>query len=560
MNKKITSKLLAASILVSAAISPMLSGCSLSHTKGGEIDASKTQLEIGNMDRGLGDQWLNAVIDKFENAYADYEGEDGKVGVQVIVTNKKEEFVSGTLAVNMPYNEMDVYIVANSEYTMLYNKQFEGESILADLSELTKALNYDDEGNLVPDGTGTTSIESRMIRQYREFFDLSDGKGGTYYGLPFFSTPVGGIYDADYFNEKSLYFTADGEIGANQADIYDGNCGKGPDGVLGTYDDGMPATWEQFKQLMIAIVGYGDVPFIWDGLNEYQKSYFFEQLYANYEGANDYSLLYSFDGVDSQFGQITEANGYLLAGQEGRLAAHQAIKDIMSNDLFFSPDAMQSSTSHTDAQMLYLKSIEKESGRIAMLLEGSWWENEARQVFADMEEIEESWGHGKRDFRMLPIPNFEGTALSGVGVSTQKDDKQVIVMNDAGGAAIYVSNQAPHKDLAFEFVKFMHSREMLVLMTQMSSVIRPFEYDFTEEEYNACTKYTQSIIDMMRDPEHTEIVWGKTGRNSVWSRYASSFKGWTGSDVFTTYYHTDVDPFAEYSTTISIFQASWPIN
>lgn len=559
-SKKFTRRIVAAFIMATM-VTSAFAGCGLTTDKGPVVDAGKTQLEIGNMDRGLGDEWLNAVIDKFETAYANYAGENGKVGVEVIVTNKKDEFATGNLAVNMPYNEMDLYIVANSEYSTLYMKKFEGQSILADLTDLVKAKNYDKDGNLVADGTGTTSIADRMISDYKNYYDLSEDGSGTYYGLPFFATCSGGIYDADYFDEYELYFLPDGTIGANQNDINDGNCGKGPDGILGTYDDGMPATWEQFKELMTAIVQADGTPFIWDGLNTYERSYFFQQLYANYEGANDFGLLYSFNGTDSEFGEITEANAYKLAGQEGRLAANQAISDIMSNALYYSADAMKSSTTHTNAQRLYLKSIE-EGKRIAMFMEGSWWENEARDVFNEMELTEESWGHGKRNFKMLPIPNFEGTTLptagNGTKVSTQKDNKQVMVMNDAGGSAIYVSNQAPHKDLAMEFVKFMHSREMLALMTQMSSCIRPFEYKLTDAEYAACTKYTKSIIDMMSD-ENTDIVWGKASRTSIWGKYTSTFsEKWTGEEVFTAYFGGAL-PYTLYSATKAHFESNWPV-
>ena len=52
----------------------------------------------------------------------------------------------------MPYNNLDLYVVAESSYATLYMKQYEGESILADLSEVVNAKNYDDEGNLVAEG------------------------------------------------------------------------------------------------------------------------------------------------------------------------------------------------------------------------------------------------------------------------------------------------------------------------------------------------------------------------------------------------------------------------
>lgn len=554
--KKIISKVLAFSF-IAIAMASTLSGCNLTTQEGSEIDENKTLLQIGNMDKGLGDEWLNAVVAKFEDAYKDYQGKDGKVGVQVEITNKQSEFGTSSLAANMPYNEIDVYVLCdNISYATLYTKQYEGESILADISEVVNAKNYDAQGNLVPDGTGTESIASRMVDVYKQYYDVSADGSGSFYGLPFYSTPTGGVYDADYFNEMELYFKANGEIGATQEDIDNQDCGPGPDGELGTYDDGMPQTWEQFKSLMNAIVAVGDTPFIWDGLNDYQRKCFFQHIYANYEGANDFGLLYSLNGTDSEFGEINEANAYQLAGQEGKLAANVAIRDIMSNASYYSPDAMKSSTTHTNAQMFYVKSIEADK-RIAMFMEGSWWENEARDVFDDMELTEASWGHGKRDFRMLPIPNFEGTTLKDGFISTQKDNRQVLVTSDSGGSSIFVSNQAPEKELAMEFIKFIHSREMLVLMTQESSTIRPYEYDFTPNELKDCTKYTQSIVNMMKD-KNTDVVWGKAPRNSIVDNNKQLFADkWFSEEVFSTYYNGG-NPSVVYNASKTYFQGNWP--
>lgn len=559
--KKLLGRILACAI-VSATCSAAFSSCSLTTTEGEEIDETKTQLEIGNMDRGLGDQWLNAVIGQFEEAYKDYEGADGKKGVQVVVTNKQDEFSTSSLIANMPYNGIDLYIVANSSYATLYTKQYDGASILADLSDIVKAQNYDEKGNLTAGGAGATSIESRMAEAYKNYYDISSDGSGKYYALPFFSTAVGGIYDADFFNEAGFYFLKSGEIGASQKDIDEGKCDVGPDGIEGTYDDGMPKTWEQFKKLMNAIVNYGGTPFIWDGLNTYERSYFFEQIYANYEGANDFNLLITLNGTDSEFGAINEDNAWQLGGQQGRLAANRAIKDIMSSNQYYSEDAMKASTTHTNAQMLYLQSIEKNK-RIAMFMEGSWWENEARDVFDKMSLTEESWGHGKRDFRILPIPNFAGTTLATAEetggaaiVSEQNDRRQVMVLEDAGGSAIFISNQSKQKELAKEFVKFMHSRQMLVLMTQKSSCFRPFEYEFTPEEFAACTKFTQSMLTMKNDV-NTDVVWAKGKRNSVIEQSSVLSEKWTSEEVFTTYF-SGGNPYRTYLNTRDFYKQNWP--
>ena len=69
---------------------------------------------------------------------------------------------------------------------------------------------------------------------------------------------------------------------------------------------------------------------------------------------------------------------------------------------------------HTDAQEEYLMSIRRPLGsnQIAMLVEGSWWENEAKPVFNEMAESyntpSRKYGYGERRFGIMPLPVFEG--------------------------------------------------------------------------------------------------------------------------------------------------------
>ncbi|MBQ4268445.1 MAG: hypothetical protein IJB97_02210, partial [Clostridia bacterium] len=179
-----------------------------------------TILEIGNVDAGLGDEWVNAVKKEFELAYADYEGKDGKVGVYVGIENKDKEFATPQLVINMPTNPHDIYILANSSYQTLYNA-----GVLADVTDVLTAKNYDAKGDLLPENNTLpdgekTSIASRMVDFYEEYYNLGTADDPSYFGIPFFSTPTGAIYDADFFNEKKLYLNKDGNMfSCTQADV-----------------------------------------------------------------------------------------------------------------------------------------------------------------------------------------------------------------------------------------------------------------------------------------------------------------------------------------------------
>ena len=85
--KKITNKIL--SLLVAFA---SLTACMPFAACGGDgpkVDKSKAQLHVSVYNGGVGRDWLDAYITRFQEAYKDYEFIPGKKGVQVWVTPHK---------------------------------------------------------------------------------------------------------------------------------------------------------------------------------------------------------------------------------------------------------------------------------------------------------------------------------------------------------------------------------------------------------------------------------------------------------------------------------------
>ena len=533
---------------------------------GDDIDETKTQLYIGFVDSGTGSASIYDRAAAFEKEYADWKGENGKVGVEVIPTGKLDEFSAATLMSTMPYNGYDIYYTGPN-YAGVQAVNYKGKSILADITDVVTGNFYDDEGNFVRNGTGTKSLADRLYPEYCNYFNLGTEAQPSYWAIPTMTTASGIIYDADCFSDNQLYFFEDGTVGATQADIdnYEtSGIGKGPDGLLGTYDDGMPATWEQFKKLLATMTESGVIPFVWAATN-YQREYFFQSIYANYEGARDYLAAYTLQGEDDVFGTITEQNAWQLAGQEGKLAAYKAVETVMSNPSYYSEDAMKSTTTHTNAEMYFLQSVNK-GKRIAMLLEGSWWEQESREVCDDMEKIKSEWGWGKRNFKLLPIPNFKGTTLATASetggdaiISQQEDNRQVVTMTSATGGYAVISAQTKQLELAKEWLKFSYSREQLARYTQFTSSFMPVEYSFTPEEKAGCTKFTQNLLTVMED-ENTDIVWDVRIRGGGKEANASYFTAWTGDHTsFAALEGGKTTAWALFEQKRKAAKSNWPI-
>ena len=451
-------------------------------------DPTKTYLDVGVFDAGLGTAYFDALKKDFEAYYADKSFETGKQGVVVRALKKSTEFNPANLVQSMKNYEPIMYILDHGDY-----EEFTKQNLLADVTDVMTDVYLDDNGNIAESkDTATQSIEDTMIAGYSDVFK----KNERYYAVPYMLSVPGIIYDADLFDTAKLYFKADGTIGANAADVKAGNCGVGPDGVASTSDDGLPETWDDFLTLMKRIRDANYYPFTWaESPTTYQISRLVNTIWANYEGYDNYMLNYSFNGYDTGLEEsIDEENFIDLLDQEGRKAAIKAFYDITKNSGNYSSKARPGGgNNHTGAQREYIQS-KRFGKRIAMFVENSYWEQEARDVF-NGEPNQSVNGYGKRNFKYMPIPKFIGVK----GIKDQTNTERVLPAQFAD-SYICISaknknkNPAVQTEVAKLFIKFMQQRSQLVQYTANTGCIRPYNYTVSDEEAETCTPYTQSIL------------------------------------------------------------------
>lgn len=477
-------------------------------------NSTKTQLYVGLFKAGLGREWLDRAKIDFEEKYKDVSFEEGKQGVEVVIDYKVAEFKVGTFQSNVPSLVNSIYFLDQSDYA--------GYSSLGILKNVNNYLNkdvYDDNGDLIDitfnaensalsfgEG-GTTSMMDIMNEEYVYSMKHIDGN---YYAAPYRNIVTGVIYDADYFNSAKLYFFKDenpetGEkFGATQADIDRGSnedgsleIGYGPDGVKGTTDDGMPETWNDFMTL---IDNMGSTyPFVWSGAENYQKMYMYMDIWANYEGYDNFKLNYSFEGEHSELGEIKPSNAIeKLTQQEGRKAAIKALYDIASNSSYVYSN--WKSTDEFESQKRFVKS-KKESKRIAMLVDGGYWEVNMIGEFNSMAQSNPQDGFGKRDFRLLPIPNFVG--VDGIKDQTVTNAPEVLYCAGPGIVCLpsnYRNKNAVQDSLAELFLYFTHSREQMIKFTGATGgCVKPYDFKVTEADHKYLTKYGINIFNYIAD-------------------------------------------------------------
>ena len=370
-------------------------GCSDSNDPH-KLYADRTWLTVGVYDGGVGTQWIKNLAEKFQEDYKDVHFEEGKTGVYIDIVPKKLPYERDTLIANIQAgNETaDIYYTANND-----NYTFYRSNVCADIDSTMRANVYDDSGALsvtvdpatgAVTPTGTKNILDKMDDDFDASFLQADNK---YYSLPFEDSIVGFVYDHDLFIERG-WLTEDENGNVNY-----------------------PQTMNAFFGLLDNIQRSGCIPFTYSPSDaSFYTSNIVSSVAAQYEGLDTYKLHDNYGGAGTSYtfpagtysqaectehgmtynadgtatAIITPANAYLLSQMAGTQKAIEFVARLFGdNKKYLDPDLAQITQSFSETQKSFINSNKaSEMGRkqpIAMIVEGEWWENEARQHFVNME-------------------------------------------------------------------------------------------------------------------------------------------------------------------------------
>ena len=312
-------------LLTCAVMAFGLSGC-FRRDKVEDYDPTKTYLYIGNYDGGLGDEWLSSLADEYMKKHTD---------VIIKINNHKDNYADATLLERMDDYGNDMYFVNAVTYS-----NYVGRGKMLDITDVVTE-NLDGESE---------SIEDKMNPTLREYYKTDDNK---YYAVPFFDSIFGTVYDVDLFEQEGLYFNENGNLMCD-----DGSSdmkSAGPNGISGDYDDGLPATFSQWKELMYVMQkGLSIVPYIWTGEYTYYRYRYLTSIGADYEGKDNFDLNMTFDGSytfpgDVEATPISVNNAYLLQKQPGKKYALDYAEYIIRNGLY-ATTSFDSTNTHMMAQ------------------------------------------------------------------------------------------------------------------------------------------------------------------------------------------------------------------
>lgn len=475
-------------------------------------NADKT-LNIAYFNGGVSVEWLKELELEYEAANPD---------VEVLINSElKDEIKNQKLMADIKNRNEDIFFTHTIDYTEFVNRD-----LFVDITDVVKA----------PAATGEETIENRMNESLRSLYNVN----GNYYAVPFYSNFSGAIYDVDLFEEKGLYLAKDGGYTSGLEGQPEKSYGK--DGEKGTYDDGLPATFAEYKTwLNYLSKTRGIIPYIWCTDDSYRVSYL-DSLQIGYEGANDYAINGTFNGTTKGGKEITPENAYEIRDLKGRQFALEMAKEIISNK-YYHQDSVNGSITHTQAQNTFLRS--RPDGKpIAMILEGGWWENEARATFKSVASKKgDKYAHGNRRFAYMPVPKYDENAESG----------ETFYCTSAS-VAVAINKSTKQADLAKDFLKFTLSEHAMSTFTKHIGLSRPYSYDLEEGVYEQLTPFGQNFWDLVNN-ENSKIYYPtKSHAFKKVTTFFGTYEWNWGSKINGTTY---VDPYLLFLNNTSVTVADY---
>ena len=562
MKKKVA--LLMATLMLGSTL--MATGC------GGDdseivIDDSKTQLYIANLDVGIGRTWVTELSKKFENAFKDYSFEEGRVGVQIIPDHNTR--YSGAFAEQCNSDMNYIYFTESVDYAM-HSKYMED---ITDIMTQGAITGVDENGEFTRE---SKPISEKIDPYFYDYLNRGTEAEPSYKAMPYYLGMRVVNYDVDLWSDNQLYLAkglAPSEIVVqelskeekdqnveaavakynaeitklqkgeksdywefvNKDGVYKlGNqtvtlgLSAGPDGKYGTFDDGLPATYDEFYLLCNKMVGAGITPFIWTGSSPNYAENLTRSLFQNDAGVDILNTFYSLNGtVDNLVkmdanGKVVMKNGkpelesYTFTGgqddgynvfrTESLYNALQFVGKVVDKSTW-TDAACYDSTSMVQAQAKYLTQGHTGSGKpIAMLLDGSWWQQEATSTFTIMEKVDKKYAKQNRNFSVLSLPN---STIERTIERIENDEKMTFVT--ANDSFMFINGKLEKGTAAYDvtqtFLSFISNDDCILTFMEATNMLRPLTPDYNavdEERMNELSAYSKRLIELQ---ENANVVY-----------------------------------------------------
>lgn len=460
--------------------------------------SDKTQLNVFHYFAGFGDDWIIELAKNFEEKVKGIEFEPGKKGVDVLHKGEMRDFTS----TQIKSGQYDVYFLESPKDFL----NIMADGAVEPLDSIMTTPNAEDNNQ---------TIEEKMTAQQKDFYNYN----GHYYGIPHYAGNYGIIYNKDMFDERGFYIAetpdSDGNILISASNP---TKSAGPDGKKGTEDDGLPRTYDEFFDLCIEINAVGVDPICFPG--QYTQQHLMlllDNLVATHEGVEGMLPNYTFSGTTelvviqngkikrdtkgnpvTESVEITEENAYLLAREEGRYYAMDFLTRLLSDtDYYNEADGENTAVSHVQNQQKFLENESRGKRPSAMLIDGTWWQMEADDVFTTMAKRDEKYSKDNRKFGWMPLPQATEEEAAKIANGTKKS-----VFSDYLNAVACIKSGLPDgvREAALAFLQYAYTDEALANFTYTTATTIGVEY-LDVIDRNRLNYYEKSLIDYIQNSE-----------------------------------------------------------
>ena len=550
--KKTIKSIMALALAAVTVCAMVACGPSASQDEG--LDKDKTGFYVGNFAGGFGDGWLKAAIKRFEEENKDYYNpKNGKTGVDIEISDIRSDGASVIASANK--SQETIYFTE-----WLYYYDLVASENALDITSIVTENNTDGK-----------TIESKLTEDQVKFFDTDESETGKkYYALPHYSTLHGFYYNEDVFNEYSLFFKGDANNNYKAMKDGEGYCytnlsgvlSSGPNGIHGDYDDGLPATYDQFFELLDKMVMKSVIPFIWSGqyISGYVTWYLEELLFAN-SGVEQSKAYFNYEGhakdlitsfnleepvISGDEVEITAANGYKLYTTKARYDTLRLFHKIFTNSDYYDSRVESRTHSHITAQSDFLLSYYKKdsSKPVAILMEGGYWFNESKDVGTI--DYLKNYGVNETDINVkyMPWPK----------VTEEEIGSQTAVATSMTALGFIKSGVAEeNKEIALKFLQFLYTDESLMEYTKVSNTLKELNYTIGEEDLKTLSPIARSQYEHIASSKTT--LFCPYSRHGIYLSAPSAFA--MGETFATSKYASVYTAFKEKNASVKeIFEGS----
>ncbi len=370
-------------------------------------------------------------------------------------------------------------IRSGSAYDIFVSEDGDYQKILGDqyLEDLTDVFNAKPEGN-------------KTIGEKMYTFDSLKGiytKNDKVYVLPTNVSPVGLVFDYDRFAENGwLMLDDDGEITA------------GKDGVKGTYDDGQPQTWAEFKQMCEKIKQKTDDVFLYMGAvaadyidnvgYAYLAQEMGEEKYKAFRDAQSYGTEVELaDGTKTAF---TIDEGYKAFQMKEVKDMFTFLSEYLTNRRYVTEETLDDLALTVDAS--HTKYITVADNSPAFIVEGNWFENGSKMLM-DANVAYGGKPFGTYDYRYMLLPN-------------DATEKNVVFSQTAGTVIVKKQADADKAAAIKDFLTYLYKDETMAKVSVDYGMCWALNYEMDEATSAKMTKFTKNTYTMLQDSENISTL------------------------------------------------------